>query len=395
MRPDRDPRSCRRSRGASSGTNRGVGGPTFEHEDLHARLPRAETRSRLRRNQNPRPRRRIASTELPHAALAPRPPRTTAVSVQVLAPASQAAHAAVDTPRSLGRAPSTSGRRLDPEMAVTPWSCSTPIGSTTCSTCAVAASPDPPSSGELAASLYSPDQPVIVRGRPGVGIVATVWTGPRATSACSGSTPPCGGRGHGSALLRAAEADLSALGATECPGGCGPALLPLPRGRDDADGHAVSPRTPPVRAGRVQLQHGRGPRRPFHPIPAATNWPGRASAPRSRRGCTRHWPNWEAEALRALERSTLVISRDGAGIAGFCAYDVNRLGHPRAHRGAGRPLGPGGGSAPDHRCPAPHPGLGTCDAPRSPGWDRSVPTPASEPHVSRVFFVYRRTLGPT
>ena len=59
-----------------------------------------------------------------------------------------------------------------------------------------------------------------------------------------------------------------------------------------------------------------------------------------------HWPHWKAEALRALERSTLVISRDARGIAAFCAYDVNRSGllGPVAVRGdlwgtgAGRPL---------------------------------------------------------
>jgi GNAT superfamily N-acetyltransferase len=39
-----------------------------------------------------------------------------------------------------------------------------------------------------------------------------------------------------------------------------------------------------------------------------------------------HWSNWAAEALRALDHGSLVLSRGDEGITGFCAYDVNRRG---------------------------------------------------------------------
>lgn len=39
-----------------------------------------------------------------------------------------------------------------------------------------------------------------------------------------------------------------------------------------------------------------------------------------------HWPNWGPEVMRAFDSGTLVLRRDAAGIAGFCAYDVNRTG---------------------------------------------------------------------
>jgi hypothetical protein len=39
-----------------------------------------------------------------------------------------------------------------------------------------------------------------------------------------------------------------------------------------------------------------------------------------------HWANWLPEVLRALDKGTLLLARDGDGIAGFCAWDVNRRG---------------------------------------------------------------------
>ena len=40
----------------------------------------------------------------------------------------------------------------------------------------------------------------------------------------------------------------------------------------------------------------------------------------------RHWDWWTVELLRAVDRDTLVITRDAEGIAAVCAYDVNRAG---------------------------------------------------------------------
>jgi hypothetical protein len=105
----------------------------------------------------------------------------------------------------------------------------------------------------------------------------------------------------------------------------------------------------------------------------------------------RHWPNWTAEALRALDHATLVLSRDDTGIAAICAYDVNRAGFlgPIAVRGdlwghgAGRPLL-----------------VGALHRMRASGRRRAevVWVGPIRPYanvgatVSRVFFVYRRQL---
>ena len=206
--------------------------------------------------------------------------------------------------------------------------------------------PEPPSRDELSASLYSPEQRVTVRGAPGVGIVATVGEGrpglhppprgrPRRAGPGPRDRPAAGGRGGPVGTRDDKRAS-----------GSGPAVLPLSRGRDDTHGHAVSLGTPRVRTRRVHLQHGCGSRRPSSRSRGPRTGRARPSAPRWRRGCGAHWPHWEAEALRALERSTLVMSRDGDGMAGFCAYDVNRAGllGPTAVRGdlwghgMGRPL---------------------------------------------------------
>jgi hypothetical protein len=41
----------------------------------------------------------------------------------------------------------------------------------------------------------------------------------------------------------------------------------------------------------------------------------------------RHWPNWQAEVMRAFDQGSLLLGRDDDGdISAFCAYDVNRYG---------------------------------------------------------------------
>src|SRR5205823_4445986 len=39
-----------------------------------------------------------------------------------------------------------------------------------------------------------------------------------------------------------------------------------------------------------------------------------------------NWGGWRLEALRALDKGTLLLARDDRGISAFCAYDVNRRG---------------------------------------------------------------------
>jgi GNAT superfamily N-acetyltransferase len=105
-----------------------------------------------------------------------------------------------------------------------------------------------------------------------------------------------------------------------------------------------------------------------------------------------HWSNWSAEALRALDKGTLLLARDDDGITGFCAYDVNRGGllGPVAVRpdligmGVGEPLV-----------------LGALHRMRADGRRQAevvwvgpiVPYARVGGTVSRVFFVYRKRLG--
>jgi len=251
--------------------------------------------------------------------------------------------------------------------------------------------PEPPSRDELAASLYSPEQRVTVRGAPGVGIVATVGEGAQGYIRLLGVDPAVRRRGHGTALLRAAEADLSALGTTSVQVGADPPFYLYPGVESshlamlcllERHGYGRSETTfnmsvdldalPPDPGGH-QLA---GPDRRAEVVP----W------------MQRHWPNWEAEAVRALERSTLVVSHDDGGMAGFCAFDVNRTGllGPTAVRGdlwghgVGRPIIIGAlhhMRAKGHRL-------------AEVAWVGPIrPYARVGAQVSRVFFVYRRTLG--
>ncbi len=252
---------------------------------------------------------------------------------------------------------------------------------------------DPPSRGELSASLYSPDQPAVVRGRPGVGIVATVCEGAQGYIRLLGVDPAVRGRGHGGDLLRAAEADLSALGATGVQVGADPPyyLYPGVETTQTAmlcllESHRYERADSTFNMG-VDLDG-------LPPDPGGHELAGPADRAEVTAWMHRHWPNWEPEALRALDRSTLVISRDGDGIAGFCAYDVNRAGvlGPTAVRGdlwgqgVGRPLI-----------------IGALHHIRARGHQRAEvvwvgpvrPYARVGAHLSRVFFVYRRTLGPS
>lgn len=204
---------------------------------------------------------------------------------------------------------------------------------------------DPPTEAEVIASLFSSAQPAVVRGHRAVGVVATVCDGPQGYIRLLGVDPAVRGRGHGAALLRAAEADVVARGATALQAGADPPFY-------------LYPGVPTSQTAMLCLLEGHGYQRgeavlnmdvPLQTLPPDPG--GHALAAADERGevaawLDEHWPNWKAEALRALDRSTLVISRDDRGLAAFCAFDVNRAGvlGPIAVRGdllgkgAGRPL---------------------------------------------------------
>jgi predicted N-acetyltransferase YhbS len=252
--------------------------------------------------------------------------------------------------------------------------------------------PEPPSKDELAASLYSPQEPVTVRGNPDIGIVATVRSGAQGYVRLLGVDPSVRGRGHGSALLRSAEEDLSEEGATSVQIGADPPYYLYPGVET----------TQTAMLGLLERHRYQRCEANFNmavdlsalpPDPGGHEVAGPGERTKVSTWMHEHWPNWEAEVIRALERSTLLISHDQKGMAAFCAYDVNRGGvlGPTAVRGdlwgqgVGHPLIVGA----LHRIRA----TGRRQAEIS--WVGPIrPYARVGAHVSRVFFVYRRTLIP-
>jgi GNAT superfamily N-acetyltransferase len=239
---------------------------------------------------------------------------------------------------------------------------------------------------DLEGALFAPDQPAVLRGDPDVGVVAAVAGKPEGFIRFLVVDPAQRGNGHGHTLLAAAQTDLAAssvitVGA-DAPYYLFPGvetsqiellcLLEAHRyQREEANfDMAVDLSLLPSDPGGTMLG-----------TPAdhdeLTDW------------MDRHWANWKPEVLRALEHGTLLLARDDAGIAGFCAWDVNRGGllGPIASRpdligsGVGRPLLLGA----LHRMRAA--GATTIDV----SWVGPIrPYATIGGRVSRVYFVYRR-----
>jgi mycothiol synthase len=187
---------------------------------------------------------------------------------------------------------------------------------------AITNSPDTP---ELAGALFPPDQPAIVRGDPAVGVVATVFDEGNAYVRLLVVAPAARGHGHGSALLRAAEDDARAGGSrTLTIGADAPYFL-----------WAGVPASLTETISFFESRHYARVETNFDMTIDLTNLPpdpgGHALASASEREeldtfMTKHWPNWRAETLRALDKNNLVVTRDDSGITSICAFEVNRTG---------------------------------------------------------------------
>jgi predicted N-acetyltransferase YhbS len=252
----------------------------------------------------------------------------------------------------------------------------------------------PPAEDELRDSLFAPDQPAIVRGDPDVGVIAAVPSPEGGFIRLLAVDPAHQRRGHGTALLRAAEADLR-------------------DGRDTSTVITVGADGPYYLFAGVETSqlgmmcllesrhYGRAEANynmdvdlaDLPPDPGGTELAGAAERDDVDAFMAAQWPNWRDEVLRALGKGTLLINRDAEGIAGFCAWDVNRRGllGPVAVRldlfgkGTGVPLL-----------------VGALHRMRAAGWDSIevswvgpvVPYARVGGKVGRVFFVYRKTLKP-
>ncbi|HZU71134.1 MAG TPA: GNAT family N-acetyltransferase [Acidimicrobiales bacterium] len=182
-----------------------------------------------------------------------------------------------------------------------------------------------PEPRDLAAGLFGTAEPVVVRGDPAVGVVATARRRGAGYIRLLVVDPDRRRQGVGHQLITLAEADLDGCGTitagADAPDylfpGVDPSLTPMlclleARGyrhtganlNMDVDLDALGGRPP---EGAVRLA---GP-------------PERAEVEAF---MAQHWPNWADEALRGLDRQRLLLAHDDEGIAGFCAWDVNRAG---------------------------------------------------------------------
>ncbi len=247
--------------------------------------------------------------------------------------------------------------------------------------------PDPPAVDEVERCLFAPDRPALVRGEPDTGVVATERSGDSGFVKLLVVDPGARRRGHGRRLLEAAEADLAGCASITLGADAPYFLFP-----------GIETSLMPMICLAEQRHYGRADTNvnlgiELSRLPAD---PGghEAAGPGVRDELddftTTHWPGWRLEALRALDRGTLVVGRDEAGLTGFCAWDVNRRGRvgPVAvrpdllGRGAGRPIL-----------------LGALHRLRSEGGDDAeivwvgpiAPYARLGATVRRLFFVYRRT----
>ena len=239
---------------------------------------------------------------------------------------------------------------------------------------------------DLEGALFAPDQPTVLRGDPTIGVVASVPGQPEGFVRLLVVDPAHRRNGYGDALLVAAEADLAestviTVGAdapyylfagvetSEIPMLCLLERHRFQRGEANFDME-------------VDLDH-------LTPDPGGTELATAADRDEVAGWMTTHWAHWQAEVLRALDHGTLLLTRDAQGIAGFCAWNVNRGGllGPIASRpdlvghGAGRALLLGA----LHRVRAT--GAHTIDI----SWVGPIrPYAAVDGRISRVYFVYRK-----
>jgi GNAT superfamily N-acetyltransferase len=185
---------------------------------------------------------------------------------------------------------------------------------------------DPPDVEELDGTLFSPDQPATILGDPSVGAVAVVECGDGAHVRLLVVDAAARGRGHGQALLAAAEQWARDAGHASLTTGA------------DAP-YFLWPGAPVSEIGLLCLLERR------HYVRVETNFdvqidlhgipegPGswQLAGPGDRdelEGWTgSHWPNWQAEVRRACHKGNLVLSRTTPGaadITAVCAFEVNR-----------------------------------------------------------------------
>ena len=179
----------------------------------------------------------------------------------------------------------------------------------------------PFTSSELGKALFAQDQPAVVRFCPGVGIVATVRDGDAGFIRLIAVDPDHRAKGYGHTLLATAESDLE--GARTVTVGADPPYFLFP-------GVPTSERE---LCYLLERHHFMREEVNYNVVIDLEDLPdapsdGELLGPADRSSIEawshEHWPNWCPELLRAFDQGSLVVTRDRDGIAGVCAFDVNR-----------------------------------------------------------------------
>jgi mycothiol synthase len=255
---------------------------------------------------------------------------------------------------------------------------------------------DPPHADELDRTLFAPDQPVTVLGDPEVGVIATVAGTEAIGTAARGFVrllvvaPDRRGEGLGQALLDAGEDTLRAQGLSSVTVGADAPYYLWPG--VDAGEIAFLCLLERMKYARIEANFNMDV--DLSAIPGDPGgWTTATAAERYELAewAEQHWGFWATEMLRALDRGSLVISRDRDGISAVCAYDVNRNGWIGPVASRPDRLGRGAGVAPL---------LGALHLMRARGRTRAeigwvgpvVPYARIGATVGRVFFVHRKEL---
>ncbi len=185
---------------------------------------------------------------------------------------------------------------------------------------------DTPTPEELEGALFAPDQPVAVLGDPARGLVAVAECSDGPHIRLLAVDPAHRGHGHGRALVRAAEEWARRAGAHSLIVGADPPYFLWPGvPSSETELLCLFERLHYVRAEAnfnmdVDLAG-------IPPDPGGHQLAGPGDRGEVDDWMQTHWSNWRPEALRALDKGNLVISRgDDAAIDAFCAFEVNRAG---------------------------------------------------------------------
>jgi predicted N-acetyltransferase YhbS/uncharacterized protein YbdZ (MbtH family) len=186
---------------------------------------------------------------------------------------------------------------------------------------------DAPSARELHGALFAPDQPAVVLGDPAVGIVALAECSDGPHIRLLAVDPEHRGKGQGRALVRAAEEWVRSAGHHSLITGADPPYFLWP---------GVPSSETQLLCLLERLHYNRAEtnfnmdvdlaRIPDDPGEHQLAGPGNRDEVDT--WMETHWSNWRPEALRALDKGNLVISREGGdgAINAFCAFEVNREG---------------------------------------------------------------------